>query len=592
MTRTIVTVLLRPIGSHEGTQNNVYYHAVSIDQPIDPNFPDTQPELIIAWTNVNNPLVQWETIRDLAPGNHRLYWRTTATNTSWSPIFLINDRNIGWVFLNGDYAYADFTVPDIITTKNLSIYLPSYGTDTVAYDWCLYPPSIACAADYSKTGLRATPLGVNPALGDTIFIPFVTYHLYHDNIGNFVKGNRNFPWFQAKSATTKGLRLLTSNTPEPIVVYSCPVTDSIQWLPVQKCANIIHCFDFLLSPIANETNVSVDYGVVDEYGNYILQGTYPLPLYGTGNNPPPNYYGDLWITSKPPDIVSYSIPTNPIKPTVFTDITLQLYLGTTGAVPFIYIEEDALRTYQVREYVPSGKLAYFLSVFRLTQTMINQGYYTLVYGRFDPQGHTILGKIRIPLTPAIITEAAIQRITTQRIPSPGRISSIATERISPQVKIQAITAERIPSPAKISQVTTQRIPPSAKIQAIATERIPAPPPPPPPTTFSLGGKVLSLLGPVADAEVTLDSFSTKTGKDGSFYITNIPEGTYTLTVKPTRIHERLLLKSVSQKLDIYMDTSKIINLPLNWTNLGIGAGATAAIGAVLTARKKPKPPTW
>jgi hypothetical protein len=41
-----------------------------------------------------------------------------------------------------------------------------------------------------------------------------------------------------------------------------------------------------------------------------------------------------------------------------------------------------------------------------------------------------------------------------------------------------------------------------------------------------------------------------------------------------------------------MDTSKIINLPLNWTNLGIGAASTAAIGAVLSARKKPKPPTW
>jgi hypothetical protein len=202
------------------------------------------------------------------------------------------------------------------------------------------------------------------------------------------------------------------------------------------------------------------------------------------------------------------------------------------------------------------------------------GYIILQYGHLDE------GVGTDPIIPA--TQVVDGQTTIDlTVPLYGVTEDVTFQAITPTAKINSVKFQGITPPAIINSV---------KFQAI--EAPPPPPPPPPPGTASLGGKVLSLFGPVADAEVTLNSFATKTARDGSFYIAGIPYGTYTLTVKPTKIHEKLLFKPFSQKLDIYMDTSKVISLPLNWTNLGIGAGATAAIGAVLTTKRKPKPPTW
>jgi hypothetical protein len=281
-------------------------------------------------------------------------------------------------------------------------------------------------------------------------------------------------------------------------------------------------------------------------------------------------------------------------------------IGTYGiAWPFISVKEDfkySQTIYQgnfnyayfpensaIPTYLGVGETARLHLMVKLTQTMVNQGYFTLQAGHFEGK---LTGRIMMPMTPVVDEEIKIplqQPITT------ASIRALALSHIAPPIsaKIQSLALSHIASPisAKIQSLSLSHVlpPVSAKIQSLTLSHIA---PPPPPTTFSLGGKVLSPLGPVADAEVTLNGFTAKTGRDGSFHLTDIHEGTYTLTVKPTRIHEKLLLKSFSQKIDIYNDMSKIISLPLNWTNLAIGAGATAAVGAVLTTKKKPKAPTW
>jgi len=114
----------------------------------------------------------------------------------------------------------------------------------------------------------------------------------------------------------------------------------------------------------------------------------------------------------------------------------------------------------------------------------------------------------------------------------------------------------------------------------------------PTKTATVSGRVSSFLGAVADAEVTLNTrFTAKTTADGAFTITNVPYGTYTLTVKPTRLMDKLLLKGVSQKIDIYTDTTKIITLPINTLNIGI-AGATTLTATLVAVSRKPKPPAW
>jgi hypothetical protein len=115
---------------------------------------------------------------------------------------------------------------------------------------------------------------------------------------------------------------------------------------------------------------------------------------------------------------------------------------------------------------------------------------------------------------------------------------------------------------------------------------------PPIEVATVYGRVLSMLGPVADAEVSLNGkYTAKTAADGSFRIENVPFGEYTLTVKPTRLFppERFLLKSTSKKISVLTTEMPpiILTLPVNYLNMGImGAGT---IGAVIAAKELTKP---
>jgi hypothetical protein len=112
----------------------------------------------------------------------------------------------------------------------------------------------------------------------------------------------------------------------------------------------------------------------------------------------------------------------------------------------------------------------------------------------------------------------------------------------------------------------------------------------PPEVATVYGRVLSMLGPVADAEVSLNGkYTTKTAADGSFRIENVAFGTYTLTAKPTRIHERLLLKSASKTLTITTtEIPIIITLPINILNIGIIGIGTVGTIYTITKLRRPK----
>jgi hypothetical protein len=100
---------------------------------------------------------------------------------------------------------------------------------------------------------------------------------------------------------------------------------------------------------------------------------------------------------------------------------------------------------------------------------------------------------------------------------------------------------------------------------------------------------MGLLGPVAGAQITLNSYKTKTARDGSFTIGGIIPGKYTLTATPTTTLDKILYGTLKTSIDLSAPTTytRIFNMPLNKLTL-IGAGATATIAtAALTPRKPP-----
>jgi len=107
------------------------------------------------------------------------------------------------------------------------------------------------------------------------------------------------------------------------------------------------------------------------------------------------------------------------------------------------------------------------------------------------------------------------------------------------------------------------------------------PPPPPPEEYAIvTGRVSGLLGPIRGAEVTLNGRTTRTDPTGSFTFSKVKLDTYTLSIVPTSILDKILHSSISQTLAIYETKTYTldIRLPINW--LYIGALSTIPVGVV------------
>jgi hypothetical protein len=109
---------------------------------------------------------------------------------------------------------------------------------------------------------------------------------------------------------------------------------------------------------------------------------------------------------------------------------------------------------------------------------------------------------------------------------------------------------------------------------------------PPPTTATLTGTVKGLLGmPVKGADVRLNNlYRTTTNSNGVFTITNIPLGTYTLTVTHWMYEPKVLTIELSEArtytIDVVLQFKRILTLGLSGALMGI-------VTAVIIAKAKP-----
>jgi hypothetical protein len=176
------------------------------------------------------------------------------------------------------------------------------------------------------------------------------------------------------------------------------------------------------------------------------------------------------------------------------------------------------------------------------------------------------------------------------------IWSVKLETFSPysaRIDNVGLSAVAPAKAARIDNVSLEAIAPTraARIDNVSLAAV-APPPPPPAEYATVAGRVLGFLGPVANAEVSLDTkYTTKTKADGSYTLTNIPLGSYTLTAKPTSLLDKILYSPASTKVDALapVTITKNITLPTNWTALAAGAGGISIAAVVAATKIKPKP---
>jgi hypothetical protein len=149
----------------------------------------------------------------------------------------------------------------------------------------------------------------------------------------------------------------------------------------------------------------------------------------------------------------------------------------------------------------------------------------------------------------------------------------------PAATIQAIryTITTAPPAASITALRyTLPTPPTAQAQILALRYTTAPAPPPT-GTATLKGKVLGVLGPVANATITLNGLSTTTSPDGSYIIEGITLGTYVLNaISPFPFN--YIYKAISETISLTeaKEYTKDIYLPLNIINISAMAGGLIA----------------
>jgi hypothetical protein len=585
--RTVVTVETKSY-----PQDTNKYWAVSIDEPLNEDFVTSQPEKIWFWGPI-----RWEKILDLSPGTHTITVGVdTPPEKPWQAQIWINDTSLtDGQYLStykGKFLQFTFNVTTdapyltIPQAKNRVAYYPfTRLCQTVAgvpftRDWniCSYTEQRELAFRII-TYIVHWPINPNP--GEQ-FLPG-TWLLYGGQ-QPAPAGARSIPWFAFVKDDVQIIGEL------PVHAFQRAAADIYGQLCYLPAEVLLPPWQVLQYVPDGEKATFISGHIENDLApksqwNYVIDETITFTIEKAD-----------WCTLPPPSnpkiqivrVTTYpQAPIDNFRPGRINLVAVEVTNAGTGiAWPFISVEEDPPpgQHYTLRENiiftypVKPGETTGLVIGVKLNDTMVNQGYFTIQAGHYEPPQPS--NRIMLPMTPIVDQKVQIPlefSVATLRTLS---LSQLAAEKAA---KIQSLTlSHTAPPPEK-----------AAKIQSLTlSHTAPPPPPPPPPEKASLGGKVLSLLGPVADAEVTLNGFSTKTARDGSFYLTDIPYGTYTLTVKPAKTHEKILFKTYTEKIDIYTSITKTITLPLNWINLTVGAGSTIIIGTALAARKKPPTPVW
>jgi hypothetical protein len=272
-----------------------------------------------------------------------------------------------------------------------------------------------------------------------------------------------------------------------------------------------------------------------------------------------------------------------------------------AAYPFIRIPESALE--YARLWAPlwaigpaSGIDAFeCYGTIYISEQMRRQGYFTVEVGRMIPKNtgtktdlpdYIVDETYRIPLAQQIVTEAALQSLSLSSFTPPpptinATLQSLSLSKFTPALN------------AILQRLTLSKMPVMAKLQSLSLSKF-TPPPPPPPQYATLTGRLIGILGPVADAEITLNTtYRAKTARDGSFRIDNITPGKYTLTATPTKTLDKIIYGTLKTSIDLSAPTiyTRTFNMPLNKLTL-IGAGATTAATAAVLLPRKPPAKIW
>ena len=299
----------------------------------------------------------------------------------------------------------------------------------------------------------------------------------------------------------------------------------------------------------------------------VIDDQVAIPVYYDASCTPETMGGGLQITDVE---VSYSVPFD-LRPGRIAYVKVYYFNPTDYAVyPYVKIldpDGNVIRTYHWEQML-SGWAQRADVAFALNQSMINQGYFKIE-----------VGHLRIPSTSTTVLEYPVEVADDSRIINlqaaavAARINSLSYSTYTPQVA------------AKINSIaySTYAPPVAAKINSVAYSTY-TPPTPPPPQYASLSGKVLSLIGPVANAQVSLNGMTDMTKADGSYTIRNIPpKYGYTLRVDPTSLLHKVMLSPRSEKIDLPLPTSytKNVTLPLNPIGLGASSAALIALIALI-----------
>jgi hypothetical protein len=606
------------------------YIALSIDEPIPTEFLSEAPEKIWCLYGYSSSWSRYPylypKILDIPAGTHTIY---VAAYSPPSIPWKIRVAVCGTTDLNGVKSYESSIWLYKGVTDSFTVEISSNGAPyTIARfpifdleDVCdaytdpsplcepadsyhVYPrlfSAIGCTSPESlDTCVPATRFftNINPYKGEQfrIRIPIIAKEVAY---------GFNHLWWSVKEANypTSPRRF----TPIPIwcptpYIYdpcgnSCPyllVEDLQPFTPPLYVARNLASTDTITLQVGHVENDTLP----PDQWTYVLDAEYAFNIgkrTSTSCSPPPPPAGASikigWI---------YAVPEAPIdiRPGRRLYIYARIYNnGTTGFWPFISVDEgpQPLNFSDLAIYIPPGVGTDLSLVTLIDSKIASQGYVTVHLGYLAPADYpsgTLVGTMN-PITlqtvqvPLYTTAAALQDVKLEAVaPSVGaRIDNVSLEAIAPA------------KAARIDNVSLEAIAPTraARIDNVSLSAVaPPPPPPPPPAEYAtIAGRVLGFLGPVANAEVSLDTkYTTKTKADGSYTLTNIPLGSYTLTAKPTSLLDKILYSPTSTKVDALapVTITKNITLPTNWTALAAGAGGISIAAVVAATKIKPKPP--
>jgi len=611
LARTVIELWFANYSDNEGTFRNL---GVSINEPLDKNFPTTQPHKVWICYPAASDWNFWVETIDLNLGTYKF---TVGIDAPPGKEWLIK------LFVNGNEV-----IPQ--TTINSASF--AQGTTTISADHPYAPWKILKTGDKycGSEGAVIKCLKQNMETVNRILLPrvfswdqcciveqeqtFMRGLWYLVWVYHYMVNPNPTEWFMpvARIQNASDPSLHTTSLP---VVLTAPYINGLFWeetmdfpwrwywpvVPCEQdtCSYALDFYGFMRSnnsSIKLTTNDSflmqighiegetptLDEFYTDRGYQRLLQAKYvlddfvevPFALDETCPLPrnPLKVQIDLSTT-----FFMFTAPTDlRVGRRIFSYVTVKVVpedaIGDT--IPFLKVPEmpSFMNTMMIPTALGSENARQKSTQFTLiiTPEMMSKGGFTLQAGHLEPDPTNT--SPAAPMIPVVDD--------SQFIPFNIRIESVTLQK---PIGIKSVTLQKPIGIIGIKSVTLRK---PMSITSVKLQKRAAPPPPPGAT---LTGKVLGFLGPVADAEVTLNGHTTKTDKTGTFTLTDIPYGTYTLTVKPTRLLDKLLYRQTSKKLDLYASKTETITLPINLINVSLITGGTAAATAIIyKATAKPE----